>query len=752
MKSHASIARISLAFVVIALVVVLSAGRGSATTTDTWTTVIPGVQWLHRVTSDPLNINVLVIDVTNPHVRVGTIIKHDSPDPDSGEGPSGMASRNQALAAVNADFFQFGTVQDHIPQGIQVQDGYTIPSAGFVTSPPRPSWAMDGTTLQSVIGVYGTSFPYTAQPWMYSVASGGPIILTNGTVITSFSTSLGAPTTADPRTALGITADGKTLILFVVDGRQPSISIGMTCQSVATMLKNDFGAYNAISFDSGGSSDFYLNGAIRNYPSDGSERPVANGIAVWDTFNQGPNPTVTVGTGFENPPFVTGGVDSQNGWSAGGSDATVQSANVHSGAQALELDESYAQKAFTTTADKVQWIDFWAKREGGQGQAVCYFGPNSSTTFGIVGFLNGGYINYYSGNTVGGGVFNLTAPYTVGQWYHISIRVDYNVNRYTVYVNGRAGVVGALYKDAASTSGLGFIKFVEAGTGKAYFDDVYVGNTRYDFPRVEPDTGSVAQGGFLGFVMKNAVSVSSWQIVSEQNQGNSSVPAGTIATIDSTGIVTAKALGSFIVLGTDNLGKQDQSTRITVTPSITVSTARALSDGSLATVGSSIVTGVFSGHLYAEQPDRASGIRINTQQPFAIGDTITAIGSVQKSGGETALNASTVIKGTTSAVPVPLTMNSRQVTRNWGSQLVGLDPSGLLVRVMGKVTRIEADRFYLNDGGITGDGLIIITPNSFTPTLGAFYTAVGPVGVYDPGSGPGPAIKPRSAADVVQQN
>ena len=80
-----------------------------------------------------------------------------------------------------------------------------------------------------------------------------------------------------PRTALGIKADGKVLLL-VVDGRQ-SHSIGTTLTETAQLLKK-FGAVNAFNLDGGGSSEMVVQGQIVNSPSDGNERPVGSGLLL----------------------------------------------------------------------------------------------------------------------------------------------------------------------------------------------------------------------------------------------------------------------------------------------------------------------------------------------------------------------------------------------------------------------------------------------------------------------------------------
>lgn len=80
-----------------------------------------------------------------------------------------------------------------------------------------------------------------------------------------------------PRTALGIKADGKILLL-VVDGRQ-SHSIGATLGETAQLLQR-FGAVNGFNLDGGGSSELVLQNQIMNSPSDGRERAVASAIVV----------------------------------------------------------------------------------------------------------------------------------------------------------------------------------------------------------------------------------------------------------------------------------------------------------------------------------------------------------------------------------------------------------------------------------------------------------------------------------------
>ncbi|MBW3635709.1 MAG: phosphodiester glycosidase family protein [Armatimonadetes bacterium] len=56
-----------------------------------------------------------------------------------------------------------------------------------------------------------------------------------------------------PRTAVGINREGTKLFLCVVDGRQPAYSMGMTTPELGELLR-EYGAWNAINLDGGGSS------------------------------------------------------------------------------------------------------------------------------------------------------------------------------------------------------------------------------------------------------------------------------------------------------------------------------------------------------------------------------------------------------------------------------------------------------------------------------------------------------------------
>ncbi|WP_256257000.1 phosphodiester glycosidase family protein [Nonomuraea pusilla] len=90
---------------------------------------------------------------------------------------------------------------------------------------------------------------------------------------------------AHPRTAVGFSADGRTMYLLTVDGRQTD-SRGVTLDELAAMMA-DLGAANALNLDGGGSSTLLAREPgsadvqVENSPSDGGERHVPNGLALY---------------------------------------------------------------------------------------------------------------------------------------------------------------------------------------------------------------------------------------------------------------------------------------------------------------------------------------------------------------------------------------------------------------------------------------------------------------------------------------
>ncbi|MBQ7975190.1 MAG: phosphodiester glycosidase family protein, partial [Clostridia bacterium] len=128
-----------------------------------------------------------------------------------------------------------------------------------------------------------TESVYDKEKWaaaQHGMGSVGGRLIENGTVYTQFEAGTA------PRTAVGIKADG-SIVFYVIDGRQPSVSTGVQIKTLAKRMK-ELGCVDAINLDGGGStaiagvfpgSDEFT---VANSPSDGSLRKCANYIFLKD--------------------------------------------------------------------------------------------------------------------------------------------------------------------------------------------------------------------------------------------------------------------------------------------------------------------------------------------------------------------------------------------------------------------------------------------------------------------------------------
>lgn len=108
---------------------------------------------------------------------------------------------------------------------------------------------------------------------------GGPVLVRDGKIavdgVEEGFSKKGFVDQRHPRTALGRTSDGD-MWFVVADGRQ-DISVGCSLEELAKIMLR-LGCVDAANLDGGGSSEMNLNGVVVNRPSDGKERPVANGV------------------------------------------------------------------------------------------------------------------------------------------------------------------------------------------------------------------------------------------------------------------------------------------------------------------------------------------------------------------------------------------------------------------------------------------------------------------------------------------
>lgn len=118
---------------------------------------------------------------------------------------------------------------------------------------------------------------------IYNAIAGNLMLVARGQILS------GLDGETQPRTALAIDRRGRTLLILVVDGRQPGYSEGSTLAELAELIL-EFGGYQGMNMDGGGSSTLVRAGAsgkaqVLNSPIDqgipGRERVVGNHLGIY---------------------------------------------------------------------------------------------------------------------------------------------------------------------------------------------------------------------------------------------------------------------------------------------------------------------------------------------------------------------------------------------------------------------------------------------------------------------------------------
>ena len=115
-------------------------------------------------------------------------------------------------------------------------------------------------------------------PEVFDAVGGNPTLVENRRIMWDHVTGSDLFFQRHPRTGVGITGDGR-LLLVTVDGRQAGYSVGMTLARFARLM-HDLGATWALNLDGGGSTTFVVRGDVKNRPSDGPERAVSSAIVL----------------------------------------------------------------------------------------------------------------------------------------------------------------------------------------------------------------------------------------------------------------------------------------------------------------------------------------------------------------------------------------------------------------------------------------------------------------------------------------
>ncbi len=210
---------------------------------DSWSEPNPGVRYLHRTyDAPPVAVHALVVDLSRARIVA-------TPERDRWSSVSSFADANEAAAAINGGFW--GLWQR--PCGITAGGGER-----WESGEPDPEFGHFGVRRdgRAVVNGPGEGEDASALARLGEAVSGRPILLRRGELDTETLDAFETSNLRQPRTAVGVSRDGRTAYLVVVDGRQGH-SVGFTLYQLARTLE-ELGAWRAINLDGGGSSAMYV--------------------------------------------------------------------------------------------------------------------------------------------------------------------------------------------------------------------------------------------------------------------------------------------------------------------------------------------------------------------------------------------------------------------------------------------------------------------------------------------------------------
>ncbi len=242
------------------------------------------------------------------------------------------------VAGINASYYNMTTGK---PSGVFVMNGndvtgsersayFAVMKDGSVKIGKSAEYDADKGNIQEAIGIY-------------------KMLVYDGNI--ELSASDQANTQKYPRQTIGITADGK-VILLSADGNQEPTSIGLTLMEQAQVML-DLGCVYAGHLDGGGSMTYGSKPEgedsfkIVNRPSDGSERSISNGLIIVSTA--APSDVFDHVTMSANDEYVTPGTSTEvtvTGVSPAGTSAEIPSDVTYS-----VTNGTYENGVLTATAE-----------------------------------------------------------------------------------------------------------------------------------------------------------------------------------------------------------------------------------------------------------------------------------------------------------------------------------------------------------------------------------------------------------------
>ncbi len=170
------------------------------------------------------------------------------------EKTSSMAAANGAVLAVNGDYYGARESGYVIRNGVVYRDTASDDDLLCIYADGR----------MEVISQSSCTANELVEKGVWQAFVFGPGLIENGNISVSENDEVGRAMASNPRTAIGITADGH--YLFVVSDGRTDESAGLSLYELAEFMQS-LGAQTAYNLDGGGSSAMYFNGQIINKPT-----------------------------------------------------------------------------------------------------------------------------------------------------------------------------------------------------------------------------------------------------------------------------------------------------------------------------------------------------------------------------------------------------------------------------------------------------------------------------------------------------
>jgi len=242
-----------------------------------------GVTCIAQTVTSPrlMRINVVDIDMTAPGLRF-QVTAPSGPQMTISQPTLSYLTNINCQIAINANFFSDVNGDTPTPEtvyGIAASDGDIY--SPFSSSWPQPGINFDPSNNVSIVH-QNPNDPTGMTPLepvvLWNAVAGNMQIVTNGVAMTSTSGD-----SLNPRSGIGITANNH-LILMTIDGRETGVSLGAYIAEMAQIMQSNYGVYNGLNLDGGGSTTLALASPVPhivNLPSDVPPRADGNNLGIF---------------------------------------------------------------------------------------------------------------------------------------------------------------------------------------------------------------------------------------------------------------------------------------------------------------------------------------------------------------------------------------------------------------------------------------------------------------------------------------